>query len=199
MEKVDHATAEAWKFFLVGRIAQEQEQYLVALDAFEKALAHDPSLGYAQVTKGCVLARLDRVSEAINAFDQVVNLFSSSPDPLLRERAAIALNNKVFALSSRGRHDEAFAANEEIIARFWQDTNALVQRRVALAINNRARALAEENKNSGTDFMSNRIEAAYRQLADKYSGEHDDPAKWIAALEELLHEVESAQSPLLAG
>ena len=85
------------------------------------------------VNRGIALARLARFEEAITAFDDVLILWGSSPEPFFRERAALALLNKATALLKLNRVDSALGAYQELIGRYSDDARDSMKKQVALA------------------------------------------------------------------
>lgn len=135
------STLDAWKFFLKGRIAQEQENFEEAVEAFEQTLRCDPHHPFAPVTRACSLARLGHIDAAVTAFDEIAENFSDASDIRLRERGAAALCNKAFHLSKLGRYMEAVTAYEEVVSHFENAPEKILQERVALAKRGRSSIL----------------------------------------------------------
>ena len=126
-----HTPTKAWAAFLTGRIAQEREDFPQALAAFNDALSLDPDHPFALVTRGCVLARLHRMDEAVAAFDEIVRRFEQAPDAERRERVIAALNNKAFHLLKHDRVPEALDAYQAIADRFSADPVAALREHAA--------------------------------------------------------------------
>jgi tetratricopeptide (TPR) repeat protein len=80
----------------------------------------DPALSaHGLGVKGAALAGEGFWEEAIDSFDALIARFENSPPELdLRGEVALALNNKVIALTRLGRHEESAAVHDDLVARF---------------------------------------------------------------------------------
>jgi tetratricopeptide (TPR) repeat protein len=125
---------EAWQIFLHGRIYQEKEDFHNALSSFNQVLNLYPEHNYAKVTKGCVLARLNRMDESIQTFDELIHSYWDSDSLIDKFRVLAALNNKAYHLLQKGRTSEALASLADIFDKFNNDSALEIRYRAFLAL-----------------------------------------------------------------
>jgi len=143
---------EAWKIFLHGRIYQEKEDFNNALSSFNQVLNLYPEHNYAKVTKGCVLARLNRMDESIQTFDELIHSYWNSDSTIDKFRVLAALNNKAYHLLQKGRNAEAIASLTDIFEKFNNDDAIEIQFRAFLALESKITLLKMLGSND--DAMS---------------------------------------------
>jgi hypothetical protein len=61
------------------------------------------------------MTRLDRIEEAICAYDKMLKQFSPATEPALRTEVARALQNKGIVLMTVGRGEEEIEAYESVV------------------------------------------------------------------------------------
>jgi tetratricopeptide (TPR) repeat protein len=137
----DRSEVRTWRLFLAGRIAQEEQRFSDALNFFEQVLAKEPAHPYARITTACVLANLGELDRARTLFDEAVMRFEYDPNPSIRARAAVALNNKALHHATRGYYDEAFKGYDQIVLKFASDPDHEIRRRAAAALREKAAVL----------------------------------------------------------
>ena len=115
----------------------------------------------ALVNKGIVLMRLERIEEAMLAFDEADATFRETGSQKLRQVMATALVNKSFCLSGVGRTQEAINVCDQVIERFAADGSDPVAEAVATALFNRANMIGEMNRAEDTL-------AAYDELQNRF-------------------------------
>ena len=104
--------------------------------AWRKAIERLPESYLAALSGrrlGDLLGELDRVPEAVEAYDRVEQRFGASTDTQIQEQVAIALVNK----GHRQTATEAIKTYEDVVARFGASTDTQVQEQVAIALVNK--------------------------------------------------------------
>ena len=120
------------------------------------------------VGKGATLGMLNRLEEALAAYDEVVRRFGESDIPALLEQVAKALVNKGATLGTLNRHEETLATCDEMMRRFGEsDTPALLEQ-VATALVNKGIVLGRTNR-------PEEALAAWDEVMRRF-GESDTPA-----------------------
>ena len=113
LPKVGRAVLLAQLGFALGIAGRYEE----TLATYSRATDLDPDFGAAWFNKGVTLGRLERPTDEIAVYDQVVARFGAAPEPALQEQVARALVNKGIALFELGDAAEALASFENAYGR----------------------------------------------------------------------------------
>ena len=128
----------------------DQSRWEEALDACDEMMRRfgegevTTSLKWAArslVTKGAILARMNRPLEALAAWDEVVSRFGQSGTPILSESVAKAIFNKGVTLDEMNRPKDALDAWEAVIGQFGQTESPELLEVVAMALASKASTL----------------------------------------------------------
>ena len=114
------------------------------------------------VTRGGILAGMNRKGDALSAWDDVVLRFGQSGTPVLLESVAKAIYNRGIVLNEMNRTQDALDAWEEVVGRFGQSENPVVLGVVARAM---------YNKGEVSFFAMNRAQDAldtWEDLVDRF-------------------------------
>jgi tetratricopeptide (TPR) repeat protein len=126
------------------------ESYSLAASIGDR-LIHADGTAAPEVLNGIALAlrftalaleRLDRATEALPVFDEVVQRFGDTQELWLRTQAAIALRSKGVTLAKLWRQQEAIAVFDEVVSRFGKAQELGIREQTAMALRSRALALA---------------------------------------------------------
>jgi tetratricopeptide (TPR) repeat protein len=145
----------------------------------------------ALLNKGVVLGWLDRAEDSLAAYQEVLDRFGG--DPVLRNRAAQALQAKAAMLAGLGRAQEALPVIEQAVSQYRelaeddpqtyeadlasaQQLHAKIETQAAQSLFDKANGLTED-KDSPEKLEE--AAAVYQELADRYG---DDPAPALRSL-----------------
>jgi len=202
--------SKSWKIFLEGRLAQEEERFNDALNHYNEVLQIDPEHGFANVTKGCVLARLDQTVESNQIFDELFSMFHKDKDIIKRYRAIAALSNKGFHLTSKKMFIQAVKVYDELIVNFFDDVDLSIRYRVFLAMLNKINILRKIDENlfgeeylkvaqdylaTNPEILNHKAPPVYDDnlIAKKYTKltqlDLDKNGEWVDMLKVLIEEV----------
>ena len=96
--------------------------------------------------RGAALCALNRLQDALEAYDEVVRRFGESETPALLEQVATALVNKGAVLGALNRPQDALDACNEVVRRFGESEIPTLLERVARALVNRGAVLGNLNR-----------------------------------------------------
>ncbi len=125
-----------------GRDARRAEGNLErALEAYDDLLARlDGVAGVAAralVSKGMLLAALERREEAIRVFDLAVATYGDATEISIRNQIAWSMFNKGLLFMRLGRFEEAISAYDALLTRFGDDTEPYLRTLVAEGLYNK--------------------------------------------------------------
>ena len=115
----------------------------------------------ALIDKGNRLGEMNRLEEALVAYDEVLSRYGGSNAPALLEGVVMALVNKGSALGRLNRLEEALATCDEVISRCRKNDTSVLPGQIAAALVNKGTAL----------HILNRLEealAAYDEVVSRY-------------------------------
>ena len=115
--------------------------YEGALSSFEAAYS-EPTLSAPDAARylfaqGVALSRLDRKSQAITVYDELVQRFGADSSPGVRKQVASAMFNRGFQIGELLGPEKAITAYDEMVQRFGADSSPGVREPVAKAMVNR--------------------------------------------------------------
>ncbi len=152
-----------------------------ALDSFDAAHAaaqHSSSIDQVKyrMARAFTLATLERVDEAISAYDEINQLFGTDPQDSVREQVAIGLLNKGISLGEQGRLAEAVEAYNELDARFAQDNASAVREQVMMGLSNKAFKLGKLERFEEAVATYAEVESRFGTEACQHLREHRQDA-----------------------
>ena len=147
----------------------------------------------ALIDKGNRLGEMNRLEEALVAYDEVLSRYEASNAPALLEEVAIALVNKGRILGRLERLEEALAACDEVVSRYRENDTPFLLEQLAAALINKGAILIGLNR-------SEEALAAYEEVVSQYGESealvlHESVAAALvnkAAILDTLHRSEEA-------
>jgi tetratricopeptide (TPR) repeat protein len=91
-------------------------------------------VAHALVINGTTLQQLQRFSDAIAVYDEVVRRYGEASEPMIREQAAWALMKKAVTLCQLQRSSGAIAECEEVVRRYGEASEPGIRQAVAWAL-----------------------------------------------------------------
>jgi tetratricopeptide (TPR) repeat protein len=186
----------------------------IALDAFARARTSsvDEIAAAAGFSLGVVLGTLDRWTEAVAAYDDVVARFGDATEPALRRRIARALIEKGATLIELERFAEALAVYDDVVARFGDATDAELDEHVANAMVEKGATLGDLDRSEEELVIYDGVVARFgdatepalreqvaRAMVNKgiTLGELDRSAEELAVYDDLVTRFGDASEPAL--
>lgn len=158
--------AQATSVAHAAYLHRELERSMVALTRARRSSTGDVA-AMAGYNLGVVLDDLDRVADAVLAYDEVLSRFGAQPEPALRDDIRVALLfNKGAALGKLGRSEEAVAAYDELLARYLEATDPELRAQAAKALVNKGFRLAHLGRREESI-------AIYDQVLERFGGADD--------------------------
>ncbi len=135
------AVLSAQDYVLRGNSYYDAEQYDDALAAYDHALLVSPDDAVIIFNRGVALGSLGRNTEAVAAYDDVVERFENVSEFALRAQVAKALVNKGAALAALERRKDAIAVYDEVVQRLGEVSEPALREQAAMALFNKGVSL----------------------------------------------------------
>lgn len=146
---VDADAADAWAFYGLGWVLDDQERYGEALAAFDRAIEIDPSVPFFHSLRGNTLNNLGRHTEALAAADHALEIYSGDAfSHRVRGWAFYQLGQLDAAVAAFTTGVEAEPENDQANFALAWALSDLNQNTLARAYAQRAVDLADSNPNN---------------------------------------------------
>ncbi len=123
--------------FLEAGILREQNDNTKALEVIEQALTFEPDFLSGILSRGSILASLERYEEAIVHYDKIISRTKDNDNPEEKDLLARALVDKGFALGEQGVGWEAIKVYDDVVRRFGEAEEEALKEAVANALVNK--------------------------------------------------------------
>ena len=123
-----------------------EKALMVINQALLNAQATENDKARLLMLKGSCLEQLEKTSEQIAVYDEVIQRFGQVHEVALLEQVAKALFNKGFVLGQMQQPEAAIAVYDELVRRFGQANEMAILEQVAKALTNKGFALLIEAK-----------------------------------------------------
>ena len=197
------------------RKSQDMENFAEALTLATLAhqLATQPAnIAWAMSARGRALDQLDRGEDAIAQYDELIERYGSTSEPVLREHVARAMLNKGVSLGQLDRSEDAITQYDELIERYGAASEPAVRGYVATAMFRKGLSLGLPHPSEDAIAQYDELIAHYGTASETLLrervalamfargltlGELDRSEEAIAQYDKLIARYGSASEPLL--